>query len=102
MDFHWYSSAAASGNLSGLLCPVVEPLPFIGLPPFLAMKYRGISQRPFRLGQSWNPYPAPLQGGPSLFIPFLYPLRRFFPLRGRYLRFFCEGAHRAYHVPRNK
>ena len=49
------------------------------------MKYHGISQRPFGLGQSLNPYPTPLQGGRSLFIPFLYPLRHFFPLRGRYL-----------------
>ncbi len=85
MDFHCRSSAAASGNLSGFLHPVVEQLPFIGLPPFLAMKYRGISQRPFGPGQSLNPYPTPLQGGRSLFIPFLYPLRHFFPLRGRYL-----------------
>jgi hypothetical protein len=85
MDFHWRSSVAASGNLSELLRPVVEQLPFIGLPPFLAMKYHGISQHPFRLGQSLNPYPVPLQNRLSLFIPFLYPLRHFFPLRGQYL-----------------
>ena len=42
-----------------------------------------ISQHPFRSGQS--PYAPPLQQSRSLFIPFLYPLCHFFPLRGRYL-----------------
>ena len=41
------SSAAVSGNLSGLLHPAVEVLPFISLPPFLAMKPFG-----FRKGRS--------------------------------------------------
>ena len=64
---------------------VIELLPFIGLPPFFVMKYRGISLHPFRLGQILNPYAPPLQQSHSLFIPFLYPLRHFFPLQGRYL-----------------
>jgi len=63
------------------------------------MKYRGISLHPFGLGQILNPYAPPLQQRRSLFIPFLYPLRHFFPLQGRYL---IWGTHRAYQVPHNK
>ena len=81
MDFHWCSSCTVSGNLSGLLRPVVEQFPFIGLPPFLAMKYHGISQRPFRLGQSLNPYP-PHYRAAFAFYPVPLPSAPFLPLAG--------------------
>ena len=77
--FHWRSSRSVSGNLSELLRSVVEQLPFIGLPPFLAMKYHGISQRPFRLGQRLNPYP-PHYRAAFAFYPVPLPSAPFLPL----------------------
>jgi len=80
-------SRLLSDNLSETGVSVVELLPFIGLPPFFAMKYRGISLHPFGSGQILNPYAPPLQQSRSLFIPFLYPLCHFSALRLRYLKY---------------
>src|SRR5699024_2083527 len=96
MLFHCFASSCLCDNFSA--GAVVECLSFIGLPPFLVMKYHRISLHPFRSGQSLNPYLLPLQLEHSLFILsstlcIVYPSYEF----NTFYR--LKGIHRAYQVP---